>query len=168
VAYVGQFDNLVREQDRGHAIRNTRTIAVFDDGVAVCPVSVSGGPPRSDTGIISSLILARRASRPGGRGGSGPAHGADEIRLAAQALGADANAVAFAEMWPRARPIPAAVIESITLRRPRQVSELIIDEQTSDPGRPERSVFLGDLAAEQVRDLLGPLLGGRLTIDIAD
>ncbi len=51
MAYLGQFDDLVRDSDRGRAIRNTRTIAVFDDGLVICAVSVYGaGKPAARGG----------------------------------------------------------------------------------------------------------------------
>jgi hypothetical protein len=68
--------------------------------------------------------------------------------------------------WPRARLYPFAVIERIVLTRPRQVSELAIHEQTTDPARPAVSVYLGDLSADRVRGALGPVLGDRLEIQV--
>lgn len=73
----------------------------------------------------------------------------------------------FAETWPKARLIPLAIIEQIVLRRPRQVSELTIGIRARN-AEAERAVFLGDLSVERVREVLGAVLGERLTIDIAE
>jgi hypothetical protein len=154
VAYVGQFDNLIRAQDRGHAIRFTRSIVVFRDGLAVCPVAVSGGSPALQRGVLGSLI------RRGGRAGGDSA----EIRRSAEALGEGATAAEFAEFWPDAGAIPFAVVERVVLTRPRQVSELAIYEELAVGGDPVCSVYLGDLPAERVRELLGPVLGARLEV----
>jgi hypothetical protein len=56
------------------------------------------------------------------------------------------------------------VIERIVLTRPRQVSELAIYEQTTDPAHPAVEVYLGDLSADRVRAALAPALGDRLEI----
>jgi hypothetical protein len=172
VGYVDQFDNLVREQDRGHSIRNTRTIVVFDDGLAVCVVPVPGSPA-PQLGPISRLLLGTRfGQRAAPDAGPARTHAAGngpvQIRNAAAAMGAAAGVHEFAETWAGASALPFAVIERVTLRRPVQISELIVESQTSQPDRPERLVFLGDLSAARVRDMLEPRLGDRLTIDVPD
>jgi hypothetical protein len=159
VGYRGQFDHLVREADRGRAILNTRTIAVFDDGLVVCAVPVYGDVVKPDSGILGSLRRGGRA-----RGGSaGPGHGHEQVRTQAEAAG---SSVTFAPAWRSARLIPLAVIEKVVLTRPQQVSELAIYVQTADPDNPEKSTYLGDLSPEGVRDSLGPLLGDRLRIEL--
>jgi hypothetical protein len=158
MAYVGQFDHLIRAAERGRAVLNTRTIAVFDDGLVVCAVPVYGDAAKPAGGIIGSL---RRAGRTRARTAV-PGRGAEQVRARAEASG---SSVPFAETWPKARLIPLAIVEQIVLTRPRQVSELAIHERNA-PAEP--SVFLGDLSAERVRDVLGPLLGERLKIEIAD
>ena len=155
MAYVDQFDHLIRADERGRAIRNTRTIVVFDDGLVVCDVSVRGDgqPPR---GLLGGLRRPRPA-------GPASASGEDRIRVTARAAG---SCLMFAPTWPRARLYPFAVIERIVLTRPRQVSELAIYEQTADPARPALSVFLGDLSADRVQEALAAALGDRLEIRV--
>jgi len=158
MAYLGQFDHLIREAERGRAILNTRTIAVFDDGLVVCAVPVYGDAPAPAGGLIGGL---RRAGR--GRARSmAPGRGAEQVRERAEACG---SSVIFAETWPKARLIPLSVIEQVALRRPRQVSELEIQVHGA---AAERSVFLGDLSPERVRQVLGELLAERLMIDVAE
>ena len=77
------------------------------------------------------------------------------------------SSASFAPMWPRARHLPLAVIDKVVLTRPHQVSELSIDLQTVDPASPDRSTYLGDLSADAVREMLGPVLGDRLRIEVA-
>lgn len=158
VAYRGQFDHLVREADRGRAVRNTRTIVVFDDGLVVCAVPVYEDAARAAGGPIGR---AWRAGFVTGRTAV-PGRGAEQVQAQAAAAG---SCVTFAETWPKARLIPLAIIEQIVLRRPRQVSELTILEHNAEA---DRSAFLGDLSAERVREVLGPLLGEGLKIDIAE
>jgi hypothetical protein len=155
VAYVDQFDRLIRADERGRAIKNTRTIVVFDDGLVVCVVRVSADS-RPPNGLLVGLLRTRRA-------GHGSAGGDDQIRVTAQAAG---SSLTFAPAWPRARLIPVAVIDRIVLTRPRQVSELAIYEQTADLAGPAVSVYLGDLSADRVRGALEPVLGDRLEIRV--
>jgi hypothetical protein len=155
VPYIDQFDHLIRADERGRAIRSTRTIVVFDDGLVVCDVSVrEEGPPPS--GLLAGLRRPRRAAPAG-------ASGDDRIRDNARAAG---SCFTFAPTWPRARLYPFAVIERMVLTRPRQVSELAIYEQTADPDRPALSVYLGDLSAERVQEALAAALGDRLEIRV--
>jgi hypothetical protein len=163
VAYVDQFDNLVREQDRGHAIRHTRTIAVFDDGLAVCAVPVSGGSPALQAGLLGRLLLGGRVTGQLSR----PAGSSEQIRDTARAMGADGTAAAFAQSWQHATAIPFAVVVSIELSRSRQVSQLAVREEIADH-QPERTVYLGDLSAQRVRQVLEPLIGDRLAIEVAE
>ena len=166
VAYVDQFDHLIRADDRGRAIKNTRTIVVFDDGLVVCAVRVYGDTVRPSGGVLGSL----RRSRPGGGGLSGagaagrqPGDGDEQVRASALAAG---SCLTFAPTWPNARLIPFAVVDRIVLTRPRQVSELAIFEQTADPASPVAASYLGDLSVGQVRAALGSRLGGRLEIQV--
>ncbi len=154
MAYVDQFDNLIREQDRGHAVRFTRTIAVFTDGLAVCPVPVRGGSPVLQPGVFSRILRAGRAA-------GHAAAGEQQVRDAAVAIGSDGTAGGFAQAWPGAHAIPFALVDRVVLTRPRQVSRLEIYERDADDGAGP-AVFLGDLAPSRVRQLLGPLLGQRL------
>jgi hypothetical protein len=156
MAYRGQLDHLVRAEDRGRAVLNTRTIAVFDDGLVVCAVSVYDDAAKP-AGIVSGL---RRAGRP--RRSAEPGRGDERVRAEAEATG---SCVTFAGSWPRARLIPLPVVERIVLRRPRQVSELAIYEAGTEL---EPSVYLGDLSVERVRQVLGPVVGARLQIEIAE
>ena len=172
MAYVDQFDHLVRADDRGRAIKNTRTIVVFDDGLVVCAVRVYGDTLRPGGGILGSL----RRSRPGGGGlgggglgggglgGRQQGDGDEQIRASALAAG---SCLTFAPTWPNARLIPFAVVDRVVLTRPQQVSELAIYEQTADPASPAAAIYLGDLSASQVRAALGSRLGDRLDIQVA-
>ncbi|HEY2507423.1 MAG TPA: hypothetical protein VGI58_12975 [Streptosporangiaceae bacterium] len=154
MGYLGQLDNLIRAQDRGHAVRFTRTVVVFRDGLVVCPVALRGASPGLQRGVLGGL--ARRGSRATGDSAA--------IRRAAEGMGPGVPAAEFAHAWPGAEVIPFAVIERIVLTRPRQVSELAIFEEQVSDGTPACSVYLGDLAPERVRDLLGAVLGTRLEI----
>jgi hypothetical protein len=159
VAYRGQFDHLVREADRGRAVQNTRTIAVFDDGLVVCAVPVYGDAAKPDSEILGWL---RRGARTRGRK-AGPGRGHEQVRTQAEAAG---SSVIFAPAWRGARLIPLAVIDKVVLTRPQQVSELAIYLETADPDSPEKLTYLGDLSPEGVRDMLGPVLGDQLRIEI--
>jgi hypothetical protein len=159
VAYRGQFDHLVREADRGQAVRNTRTVAVFDDGLVVCAVPVYGDAPKRDGGVLAAL---RRTGRARGRD-AGPGRGDEQVRTQAEASG---SSVTFAPTWLRAQLLPLAVIEKVVLTRPRQVSELAIYLRSGGPAKLEVTTYLGDLSPEAVRDTLSPVLGDRLQIDV--
>jgi hypothetical protein len=160
MAYVDQFDHLIREAERGRAVLNTRTIAVFDDGLVVCAVPVYGDAAKPAGSLIGRMW---RVGYGKGRAAV-PGRGAEQVQARAAASG---SSVTFAETWPKARLIPLAIIEQVVLRRPRQVSELIIRFQSHD-AETEPAVFLGDLSAGRVREVLGAVLGERLTIDIAE
>ncbi len=157
MAYVGQLDNLVRQQDRGHAVGFTRTIVVFTDGLAVCPVPVGGGSPQLQRGLFSRLLgVGRPALRVSPQ----------QVRDMALAMGAGGTAGGFAQAWRGAQPIPFAVVERIVLARPKQVSRLEIYETVGGGGVSGQTVYLGDLSPDGVRELLGPLLGDRLQIEV--
>ena len=155
VGYIDQFDDLVRERDRGRAIRNTRTIAVFDDGLVVCAVSVHGG---GRPGGQWRLRRGPAAGQPDGEG--------NEVRRTVKALGEEASARELAELWPKAAVIPVDIIDAVVLTRPQQVSRLVVREQKTGSGAASELVFLGALDTARVRAVLGPLLGERLTIEI--
>jgi hypothetical protein len=155
MGYVGQFDNLVRAEDRGHAIRFTRSIVVFTDGLAVCPIAVPGATPALHRSLIGGLV----------RGGPQPDTG--DLRRGAEAMGAGATAAEFAQGWRGGLPVPFAVVTRVVLARPRQVSELAVYEQLAGLDEQACTVYLGDLETGQVRDVLGPLLGERLEIETA-
>jgi hypothetical protein len=164
MAYIDQFDDVVRAQDRGHATRNMRTIAVFTDGLVVCAVGIKGGPPIPTGGLLGGLL---RVARPEGqkkmRG-----HRDQQIRDSAQAMGADGTAEAFARTRPKARAILFAGIRRVVLAQDGQNRELVIYEDTADPDRAIRSAYCCNLSAERVREVLGPLLGNRLKIQVRD
>jgi hypothetical protein len=157
VTYVGQLDNLVREQDRGHAVGFTRTIVVFTDGLAVCPIPVGGGSPELQRGVFSRLLGIGRPAR---------RVSPQQVRGMAAAAGAGGTATEFAQAWRGAQAIPFAVVQRIVLARPQQVSRLEIYETLGADGGSVATVYLGDLSADDVRDLLGPLLGERLQINV--
>lgn len=157
MAYVGQFDNLIREQDRGRAVGFTRTIVVFTDGLAVCPIPAGGGSPELQRGLFSRLLgVGRPAARVSPQ----------QVRDLAVATGASASATEFAQAWRGALAIPFAIVARIVLARPQQVSRLEIYEAIGPDGGSSQTVYLGDLSPGGVRDLLGPLLGERLQIDV--
>ena len=139
---------------------NTRTIAVFDDGLVVCAVPVYGDAAKPAGSLLGRMW---RAGYTRGRAAA-PGRGDEQIRARAAALGSSAT---FAETWPKSRLIPLAIIEQIVLRRPRQVSELEIRFRATSADAAS-AVFLGDLPVERVRDVLGLLLGERLKIDIGE
>jgi hypothetical protein len=153
VGYVGQFDNLVRQQDRGHAVRFTRSIVVFTDGLAICPVAVPGAAPALHRTLIGGLL---HRGDPADR---------EQLRHSAEAMGAGATAAEFADGWPGGLAVPFAVVARVVLSRPRQVSELAVHEHVADRTEPLCTVYLGDISAGQVRDTLGPLLEERLEIE---
>lgn len=160
MAYLGQFDHLIRESERGRAVLNTRTIAVFDDGLVVCAVPVYGDAAKPAGGLIGRMWRAgytrERAAAPG--------RGEEQIRARAAAFG---SSVTFAETWPKARLIPLAIVEQVVLKRPRQVSELMIRLRAAN-AEAECAVFLGNLSVERVHEVLGAVLGERLKIDISE
>jgi len=158
VAYVDQFDHLIRADERGRAIKDTRTIVVFDDGLVVCAVRVYGDAAKPARGILGSLRGGRPARLAPGRGDA-------QIRASAQAAG---SCITFAPTWPKAQAIPFSVVDKIVLTRPRQVTELAIYEQTAGPVSRSAVTYLGDLSASQVRDVLEPRLGNRLDIQVPD
>jgi hypothetical protein len=157
VPYLGQFDNLVRDRDRGHAIGFTRTIVVFTDGLAVCPVPVPGGGSLLQPGMLSQLLRVRRPA---------VRVSPQQIRDVAVAMGAGGTAGGFAAAWRGADAIPFAVLERIVLARPQQVSRLEIYLAGDGTDGTDLTVYLGDLSPDEVRSLLGPLLGDRLQIDV--
>ena len=156
MGYVGQFDNLVREEDRGHAIRFTRSIVAFSDGLAVCPVAVPGATPALHRSLIGGLI----------RHGTPP--DSEDLRRLAEAMTAGTTAAEFAQAWPGGVAVPFAVVARVVLSRPRQVSRLAVYEDLAGRTEPACTVYLGDLTVERILDVLGPLLGDRLEIDLAE
>ncbi len=157
MAYVGQFDNLVREQDRGHAVGFTRTIVIFTDGLAVCPVPAGGGSPELQRGPFSRLLgIGRPAARVSPQ----------QVRDMAAGTGAGGTATEFAAAWRGALAIPFAIVQRIVLTRPQRVSRLEIFEAIGRDGASSQTVYLGDLSPDAVRELLEPLLGQRLQIDV--
>lgn len=164
MAYLGQFERLIPAAERGKSIMNTRTIAVFDDSLVICAVSVYGDDGKPASGMGGLFGGLRRTGRARWRE-SGPGRGEEHIRMAAQLAGSGAD---FAPGWPKAEIIPIALIDSVALTRPRQVSELAIRELTDDPATPAISTtYLGDLSPADVRTVLGPLLGSRLQIEVS-
>ena len=157
MAYIGQFDHLIRADERGRALQDTRSIVVFDDGLVICPVRIYADAARGVGSVVGAL---RRGGRPA-RGA--PGRGAEQIQASAQVLG---SCLAFAPTWPKAHVIPLAVVDKVVLTRPRQVSELAIYEQDADAAAAAASTYLGNLSPEQVRGALEPLLGDRLEIRV--
>jgi hypothetical protein len=157
VAYIGQFDHLIRADERGRAVQHTRSIVVFDDGLVICPVRIYADAGRGVGSVFGALRRGGRLAR------GAPGRGAEQIQASAQVLG---SCLAFAPTWPKAQLIPLAVVDRVVLTRPRQVSELAVCEQGGDPAAAATSTYLGDLSPEQVRGALEPLLGDRLEIRV--
>jgi hypothetical protein len=164
MAYIDQFDDVVRAQDRGHATRNMRTIAVFTDGLVVCAAGIEGGPAIPVGGLLGGLL---RAGRPQGQQKM-RSHRDQRIRDSAEAMGADGTAEAFAQTRPKARAIPFAVVRRIVLAQDGQDRKLVIYADTANPDRAIRSAYFCNLSAQRVREVLGPLLGNRLKIEVRD
>jgi hypothetical protein len=163
--YIDQFDDLLRAQDNGQRIQNVRTMAVFTDGLVICAVGVNG------VWLVSDLVLPRFGGfggmlltliRPGQRAVRRRRQKA--IRRRALSLGPDGSAAAFARTRRKALAIPFADVTNIALTPARGGQQLIVYTLSPGTGREQAYPYLNQLPAGRVREVLGPLIGARLTI----
>jgi hypothetical protein len=162
--YVDQFDDLIRAQDAGRRMHNVRTIAVFTDGIVICAVGVDGVWLANRAllphfGMLGSLLLA--LIRPAQR--TIRSRRQLSIRKQATRMGADATAAAFARTRRKALPISFTDVTRIALTGTGEGKMLVV--QTAPAGNSNGKVYsyLNHLPADQVRDVLGTLIGSRLT-----
>lgn len=164
MAYIDQFDDMVRAKDRGKLRENIRTIVVFSDGIVVCAAGIHGGVPIPTGGLLGGLLRARQPVMQDTVRG----HRDEEIRKSAQAMGDAATAEAFAQTRKKAIAIPFTGIRRIVLAEPSDGRKLVIYEETANPDRAIRSAYHCDLSAARVREVLGPLLGNRLKVQVPE
>jgi hypothetical protein len=163
--YIDQFDGLLRAQDAGRRIQNIRTMAVFTDGLVVCAVGISGaflatGAVLSQLGALGGLL--QTAIMPGQRAVRGRRE--EAIRKQASGLGSDGTAAAFARTRRKALAIPFTQVTGVVLAQTRQGRQLIVRTITPGTGQKQGYPYLADVPAERVREVLGPLIGERLTV----
>jgi hypothetical protein len=163
--YIDQFDGLLRAQDTGRRMQSIRTIAVFTDGLVICAAGVNGVWLASDAalrqfGALGSLLLA--VIRPGQR--VVRRRRQEAIRKRAVRLGPDGTAAAFARTRRKALAILFADVTGIALTHTREGEQLIVHTASPGTGKQQAYPYLNDLPAERVREVLGPLIGSRLTI----
>jgi hypothetical protein len=164
MAYIDQFDNMVRARDGGKLRENIRTIVVFSDGIVVCASGIHGGVPIPTRGLLGGILRAAQPVMQDAVRG----HRDEEIRKSAQAMGEAATAEAFARTRNKAIAIPFIGIRRIVLAEPSDGRKLVIYQETGNPDRAVRSAYRCDLSAARVREVLGPLLGNRLKIQVPD
>jgi len=163
--YIDQFDDLLRAQDNGQRIQNIRTMAVFTDGLVICAVGVDG------VWLVSDLVLLRFGAfggilltliRPGQRAVRRRRQKA--IRRRALRLGPDGSAAAFARTRRKALVIPFTDVTSIALTPARGGKQLVVYTVSPGTGREQAYPYRSELAAGRAREVLGPLIGARLTV----
>jgi hypothetical protein len=146
-------------------MQNIRTMAVFTDGLVICAVGVDGIWLASDAvlrplGALGSVLLA--LIRPGQRL---VRHRRQEIiRKRAMRLGPTGTAAAFARTRRKALAILFADVTGIALTQTGQGKQLVVHTVSPGTGKQQAYPYLNDLPAERVQEVLGPLIGGRLTI----
>ncbi len=166
--YIDQFDGLLRTQDVGRRTQNIRTMAVFTDGLVICAVGVDGIWLASDAvlprfGALGALLLA--VIRPGQR--AVRRRRQEGIRKRATRLGPGGTAAAFAKTRRKALAIPFADVTGVALNQTgqgKQGKQLVVHALSPGTGKEQAYPYLNDLPAEQVSEVLGPLIGGRLTV----
>jgi hypothetical protein len=146
-------------------MQNMRTMAAFTDGLVICAVGVNGVWLVSDVvlrqyGALGGLLLT--LIRPGQR--LARRHRQEAIRKRAMRLGPGGTAAAFARTRRKALAILFTDVTGIALTQTREGKQLIV--HTASPGTGERRTYpyLNDLPADRMHEVLGPLIGGRLTI----
>jgi hypothetical protein len=139
---------------------------VFTDGLVVCAVGIRGVFALSDAalpriGWIGELL--RVAIRPGQ---AVVRHGRQEaIRRDAARLGQGGTAAAFASTRRKALAIPFSDVTGIALTQaPQGGQQLVV--RTAPPGarRELTYSYVADVPPARVREVLGPLIGERLTV----
>jgi hypothetical protein len=163
--YIDQFDGLLRGQDAGQRIENIRTMAVFTDGLVICAVGISGifgatDAALSQFGALGALL--RAVIRPGQQAVRGRRQ--EGIRKRASRLGPGGTAAAFARTRRKALAIPFTEVVGMTLARTRRGRQLVVHTVAPGTGRAQAYPYLTDVPAERVREVLGPLIGDRLTV----
>ena len=165
MAYVDQFDGLVRAQDAGRSIRSLRTMAVFTDGIVICTVDgvwQQAGrvllPFFQRRGLLEPALALARPSQQvvGGRREAA-------IKKQAMRLGADSTAASFARIRRRALAISFADVTAIVLASTRE-GRLLEVEAISADGEQQVYSYLNDLPTDGVREVLRPLIGDRLMV----
>lgn len=146
-------------------MQNIRTMAVFTDGFVICAVGVNGIWLVSDAalprfGALGVLLLA--LIRPGQRAVRRRRQKA--IRKRALRLGPNGTAAEFAQTRRKALAIPFADVTGIALTQTREGKQLVVHAISASTGREQAYPYRGDLPADRVREVLGPLIGARLTI----
>jgi len=146
-------------------VQNIRTMAVFTDGFVICAVGVNGIWLVSDAalprfGALGVLLLA--LIRPGQRAVRRCRQKA--IRKRALRLGPNGTAAEFAQTRRKALAIPFADVTGIALTQTREGKQLVVHAISASTGREQAYPYRGDLPADRVREVLGPLIGARLTI----
>jgi hypothetical protein len=134
--YIGQFDGLLPAQDNDRRVQNIRTMAVFTDGLVICAVGFRA-------------VRGRRQKA---------------IRKRALRLGPNATAAAFARTRRKALAIPFADVTGIALTQTSEGKQLVVHAISPSTGQEQAYPYRGDLPANRVREVLGPLIGARLTI----
>jgi hypothetical protein len=146
-------------------MQNIRTMAVFTDGLVICAVGVNGIWFASyavlrQFGALGWLLLA--LIRPGQR--LARRRRQEAIRKRAMRLGPSGTAAAFARTRRKALAILFADVTAIALTQTRQGKQLVVLTVSPGTGKQQAYPYLNDLPAERVHEVLGPLIGGRLTI----
>jgi hypothetical protein len=83
-------------------------------------------------------------------------------------MGEAGTAAAFAQTRKKARAIPFDGIRRIVLAQPADGRKLVIYEETANPDRALRTAYRCDLSAARVTEVLGPLLGNRLKVEVSE
>jgi hypothetical protein len=164
MAYVDQFDGLVRAQDAGRSIRSLRTMAVFGDGIVICTIDGVWQqvgrvllPFFQHRGLLEpALVLTRPSQQVVGRREAA-------IKNQAMRLAAAGTAASFARTRRRALAISFADVTAIVLASTREGRLLDVQVISADGGQQAYS-YLNDLPTDLVREVLRPLIGDRLMV----
>jgi len=146
-------------------MQNVRTIAVFTDGLVICAVGVDGIWLASSAvlprfGLLGGALLA--VIRPGQR--LVRRRRQEGIRRRATRRGPDGTAEAFAQSRRKALAIPFSEVTGIALTHTGQGELLVVHTLSPRTGKEQTYQYLNDLPADRVSGVLGPLIGGRLTV----
>ena len=140
-------------------------MAVFTDGLVVCAVGISGV-------LLSTSVMLSRLGALGGllqtviMPGQGAARSRREeaIRKQASGLGSDGTAAAFARTRRKALAIPFTEVTGIALAQTRLGRQIVVRTVAPGTGQKQGYPYLADVPADRVREVLGPLIGERLTV----
>jgi hypothetical protein len=146
-------------------MRNIRTIAVFTDGIVVCAVGVDGvwlvnRALLPQLGGLGSLLLA--LIRPAQR----LVRSRRQLAIKKQGmhLGPGGTSAAFARTRRKALAIRFADVTQIALTTSSEGRLLMVRTAPTGDSNGKLYSYLNNLPADQVRDILGPLIGSRLTV----